>query len=943
MNPISRLPSPAATPSRRFARPTLATWLFVSVLGATIAAVLTCTLLIDRFVADEASVEATQFLQTNADALRDALDRGMAQNVEDVRVMGQLDQVSAGTDPVAIRRALDQMHDSFPQFAWLGLAGRDGKVVASVDGLLQGVSVQARPWFAGAEHGMFVGDVHSALLLAKLLPAQAEPWRFVDVATPVYGPDGSLRGVLGGHLSWQWAAQIKRELVDTALQRHQAEALIVGTDGTVLLGSAALQGRKLPAADDSKELSVESRTQGAGRFPGLGWNVVLRQPRDVAMGSYRALQTRTRIAAALLCLILAPLLWLLARRLATPLRELGARLDMPADDALPPRRNPLYREADLLGEALDRYAARQREDGAHLRDLNASLEARVTERTAALARTNDDLSRAVRERWESEERLRAILTHAPDAYISIDEAGRISEWNRQAEQTFGWTRDEAFGKMFSDLMTLPALRDVHRIGVDAFTRGVAGGAGAGHRVELQVLHKTGVEIPVQLSAAALRTERGQVAYAFIHDITERKRAERLLAQSERRLRTVTDNMPALVSHIDTDLRYTFTNATYQRWFGLDVAGMVGERVVDVVGREAFDRVEAGLRRALAGETVSFECDIEVHGRKLHNLLHYIPDRDDDGVVHGLYGMVLDLTDRRAAELALARSEQRLRMITDNLPVLISYVDRDVRYQFCNGTYTEWLGQSPEQIVGREMRDVLGAEVYATRRPMVERTLAGERVEFEVETGFFGEPRHLQTTYLPDIAADDTVDGFYVLVSDITAMKVAEQKLAHQARTDALTQLPNRYAFNEKLVDALARSRRNERPIALFFLDVDKFKKINDTLGHGAGDEVLQEFGRRLKSSVRETDTVARLAGDEFVVILENLHTPAEPQFIARKVLAAINRPFDVAGVKLDVTTSIGIAYQADGRTHPAELVALADKALYEAKEEGRNTFRVVAA
>jgi diguanylate cyclase (GGDEF)-like protein len=99
----------------------------------------------------------------------------------------------------------------------------------------------------------------------------------------------------------------------------------------------------------------------------------------------------------------------------------------------------------------------------------------------------------------------------------------------------------------------------------------------------------------------------------------------------------------------------------------------------------------------------------------------------------------------------------------------------------------------------------------------------------------------------------------------------------------------------------------------------------------------------LKASVRETDTVARLAGDEFVVILENLHTPAEPQFIARKVLAAINRPFEVAGTKLDVTTSIGIAYQSDGRAQPAELVAAADKALYEAKEDGRNTFRVTAA
>ncbi len=268
-------------PAARSSRPPLATWLFVSVLGATMAAVLTCTLVIDRFVHDEASRAASQYLQAHADSLRDALDRGMAQNYEQVRALGQLDQVATSTDPAVTRRALEQMHASFPQYAWLGFAGRDGKVIASIDGLLQGASVSARPWFSGAQHGMFVGDVHRALLLEQLLPAQAEPWRFVDIATPVYADDGSLRGVLGAHLSWSWAAGIKHDLVDATLAQHQAEAFIVGTDGIVLLGSPELQGKKLPVLRQG-DLSVESLARGAGRFPGLGWDVVLRQPESVA-------------------------------------------------------------------------------------------------------------------------------------------------------------------------------------------------------------------------------------------------------------------------------------------------------------------------------------------------------------------------------------------------------------------------------------------------------------------------------------------------------------------------------------------------------------------------------------------------------------------------------------------------------------------------------------
>jgi diguanylate cyclase (GGDEF)-like protein/PAS domain S-box-containing protein len=327
---------------------------------------------------------------------------------------------------------------------------------------------------------------------------------------------------------------------------------------------------------------------------------------------------------------------------------------------------------------------------------------------------------------------------------------------------------------------------------------------------------------------------------------------------------------------------------------------------------------------------------------MHNLLHYIPDVDDNGVVQGIHGMVLDLSARRDAELALARSEQRLRMITDNLPVLISYIDKDERYQFCNGTYATWKGLDPAAMVGRRMADFLAPDDYAMRSAWLRRTLAGERTDFDIEATWLGVHRHLHCTYVPEVI-DGKVEGAYALMSDISAEKAAEAKLAQLARTDTLTGLCNRHAFNEKLAEALARSRRSEMPIALFFLDVDKFKRINDTLGHAAGDEVLRTFAQRLRASVRETDVVARLAGDEFVVVLERLHTPAEPQFIARKILAAINRPFEIAGTSLDVTTSIGIAWQPDGRVQPNALLARADKALYEAKDGGRNTFRMAAA
>ena len=812
--PAAMLPPP---PVLRSARPTLATWLFASVLGATMAAVLTCTLIIDRFVRDEARVEATGFLQANADALRDALDRGMAHNFEEVRIMAQLDQVSQGRDAVAIGRALSQMHAGFPQFTWLGFVAPDGKVLAATDGLLQGQDVSSRPWFDGARHDTYLGDVHNAHLLEPLLPAQPEPHRFVDIAAPVNAPDGSFRGVIAGHLSWSWVVQIKHDAVDAALRVRQAEALILGADGTVLLGPPFLQGRRLPESGPAGQLEARSQTRGSGRYRGLGWTVVLSQPEHVAMAHFRALQTRTRMAALLLCLLLAPLLWLLAHRLARPLRELGERLDAQVAPGLGGRSNPLYREAEVLGQALDRFALRQQQDATRLRELNADLEARVSERTAALEGINDELGRAVRERRRSEEQLRAILTHAPDAYICVDEGGLIIEWNRQAEQTFGWSAEEARGRMLIDLLTPPQWRAAQRRGLAEFARGASG---TGMHMELKLLHRDGTVIPAQLSAALLRTDDGVVAYAFLQDISARKNAERLLARSERRLRAITDNMP----------------------------GMIG------------------------------------------------------------------------------------------------YIDRDERFQFCNATYRDWVGREPAQLIGRTMAEALGEEAYLQRRDHLRRALAGERVDFDVETTWLGVTRFLHTTYLPQAAADGkAVDGVYALVTDITAMQSAQAQLARIAHTDALTGLPNRHAFNARLGEALARCRRGAQAIALFFLDVDKFKAINDTFGHGAGDAVLRLFAQRLRASVRETDIVARLAGDEFVVVLEGPRTLAEPQFVARKILAAVNRPFVVDGQPLDVSTSIGIAFHHDARISAEDLLAHADQALYEAKNGGRNTFRVAAA
>lgn len=183
-------------------------------------------------------------------------------------------------------------------------------------------------------------------------------------------------------------------------------------------------------------------------------------------------------------------------------------------------------------------------------------------------------------------------------------------------------------------------------------------------------------------------------------------------------------------------------------------------------------------------------------------------------------------------------------------------------------------------------------------------------------------------------------GVYGLINDITEQKDVEHKLRHLAQFDSLTGLANRSRFDDKLAEAIARSERSGTSLALVFLDLDDFKSINDTFGHQGGDLALQEFARRLIRSVRSTDTVARLAGDEFVVVLELLKHADEAAVVAAKIIAAMATPFQLFDEQHVFSTSMGIAVRRRGETDGEALLRRADTALYQAKALGRGCFVV---
>jgi diguanylate cyclase (GGDEF)-like protein len=244
--------------------------------------------------------------------------------------------------------------------------------------------------------------------------------------------------------------------------------------------------------------------------------------------------------------------------------------------------------------------------------------------------------------------------------------------------------------------------------------------------------------------------------------------------------------------------------------------------------------------------------------------------------------------------------------------------------------------------GKTVQSLRGDAMYYQLQPHIQATLRGESVSFEGNQTIDGAPRYFQSQFCPDVKADGTVAGFFALTFDITELKQAQQELEQLARVDSLTGLANRREFDERIQIAVKHCKRSGRALALLAFDVDQFKAINDSKGHPVGDAVIKEFAKRLRAHVREEDLLARMGGDEFMLLIEDADSLASVKLVAEKLLALVRMPMQIGDELLHITTSIGVAF-AQSPTLTELIVVEADKALYAAKSAGRDTFRIAPA
>lgn len=307
-------------------------------------------------------------------------------------------------------------------------------------------------------------------------------------------------------------------------------------------------------------------------------------------------------------------------------------------------------------------------------------------------------------------------------------------------------------------------------------------------------------------------------------------------------------------------------------------------------------------------------------------------RDADGAAVRMIGTVMDVTERERTVHALHESKETLRKVIEGLPVVLWMLDAEGRFVLSEGKGLEAMGLKPGQVVGQSL-----FEVYREVHEVIEdthRVLAGQAFACTRQIGEVAF--ELRYSPLRDEAGD--VKGAIGVAIDVTERKQSEDRLALLANYDPVTGLPNRFLFGDRLTHAMRAADRQDKHVALLFVDLDNFKTINDSLGHAAGDQLLEQVAGRLGAVVRSTDTVSRLGGDEFTVILEGIVDDAEAVRVAAQILEQSLRPYAIGSREVYVTSSVGIAiYPQDGASVDV-LLMNSDAAMYRAKENGRNGF-----
>ncbi|MCD6525587.1 MAG: EAL domain-containing protein [Desulfuromonas sp.] len=408
-----------------------------------------------------------------------------------------------------------------------------------------------------------------------------------------------------------------------------------------------------------------------------------------------------------------------------------------------------------------------------------------------------------------------------------------------------------------------------------------------------------------------------------------------------------ENSNDLIQVVGFDGRMIYVNRMWQETLGYSRDDLEGLNFFHLLHEDFHCDCHQRIQRLMAGESVP-RFEVEYKTRDGHKIIAEgsIALYLEDGEPCGIQGVFRDISARKKAEKALLSSEERFRTIFESSVAGIAMLAPDGHFLQANPAFCQFLGYTFKELRQMKITDV-------THPDDIEQTLNRRNIaQANRSRAIVCEKRYLRkdgSVFWAQLSStwffDDEGQPIYTVpvIQDITRRKEAEERIRELAYYDSLTGLPNRSLFNDRLEQTMAQVRRRNGEFALMFLDLDRFKGVNDTLGHAVGDAMLCEAARRLSACLRGNDTVARLGGDEFVIILADYKDDANLPKIAEKILREMSRPFDLGVREVFGSTSVGIALYPNDGENPADLLRRADMAMYAAKDNGGNTFQFYSA